>query len=180
MKNKVNGWKVLSLLLLALGALLLCCFTGVFLGGLWGYQLGRSSSIARQKWQMQPESPWEQMPDLVPEEPPFAPPAEDDAWLGVAYEMTPEGAEILQVLVDTPAEEAGLQFGDLVVEIDGESVTELNTLGDIILSHSPGDRIELLVSRDGELLEIKARLGRRPNTMPLEQPYQLPPLPGEG
>ncbi|HEY88683.1 MAG TPA: PDZ domain-containing protein [Thermoflexia bacterium] len=180
MNDKVNGWKILALVLIAWGILLSCCFSGTFFGGLIGYALGQRMSITQNYGAMRPETPWIPDPDAAPEGQPFTLPTEDDAWLGVAYEMTGEGAEILQVLADTPAEEAGLERGDVVVKVDDLAVTEFTPLGDIILSHEPGDEIELLVLRDGEELEISVRLGHRPSNMSLEEQFQLPPIPGEG
>lgn len=180
MNDRVNGWKVLALVLIALWLLLACCFSGTFFGGLIGYQLGQRISITQNYGAMRPETPWMPTPDAPPEWQPFTPPTEDDAWLGVAYEMTGEGAKILQVLVDTPAEEAGLEFGDVIAKVDDLAVTEFTPLGDIILKHQPGDEIELLVLRDDEELEINVCLGHRPANMSLEEPFQMPPLPGEG
>ncbi|MCD4739095.1 MAG: PDZ domain-containing protein [Anaerolineae bacterium] len=180
MNDKVNGWKVLALVLIALWLLLLCCFSGTFFGGLVGYQLGQRISIAQNNWGVRLETPRMPTPDSPPEELPFAPPADDDAWLGIAYEMTGEGAKILQVLVDTPAEEAGLKFGDVIAKVDDLVVTEFTPLGGIILSHEPGDKIELLVLRGDEELEISVRLGHRPSNMSLEEPFIPLPIPGDG
>ncbi len=94
MNDKVNGWKVLALVLIALGLLLSCCFSGTFFGGLVGYQLGQRISIAQNNWGVRLETPRIPTPDAPPDWQPFAPPTKDDAWLGVAYEMTGEGAEI--------------------------------------------------------------------------------------
>ena len=180
MNEKVNGWKIVALVLIAVGLLLSCCVSGAFFGGLVGYTLGQRMTIVQSYGSMRPERPWLPDPDAAPDWQPFAPPTEDDAWLGVAYEMTAEGAEILQVLVDTPAEEAGLERGDVVVKVDDLAVTEFTPLGGIILNHEPGDEIELLVLRDGEELEINVCLGHRPANMSLEEPFQMPPIPGEG
>lgn len=44
--------------------------------------------------------------------------------VGVMVEETPQGVEIVNVLSDTPAEQAGLEAGERIVSVDGEDVRE--------------------------------------------------------
>ncbi|HEU4812575.1 MAG TPA: trypsin-like peptidase domain-containing protein [Nocardioides sp.] len=69
------------------------------------------------------------------------------------------GAEIDEVLKGTPAEDSGLEKGDLITEVDGERVTDGIALIVAIRSHQPGETIEFTVERDGKVRTIKVRLG---------------------
>jgi putative serine protease PepD len=69
------------------------------------------------------------------------------------------GALIAAVVPGSPAEDAGLQTGDLVVGVNGDAVTSFGDLGVIIRRHSPGDDLEFTVSRDGDEQQLTATLG---------------------
>jgi S1-C subfamily serine protease len=78
-------------------------------------------------------------------------------FVGVAYEIVQNGAEITAVAQGSPAEAAGLEVGDVVTAIDGTDVD-----GDpaaLILNYAPGNEITLTVERDGETLELSVTLG---------------------
>lgn len=70
-----------------------------------------------------------------------------------------EGAYIQEVQDDSPASEAGLQEGDIVTAVDGETLTRDLTLRDAIATKNAGDEITLTVLRDGETQEITVTLG---------------------
>jgi hypothetical protein len=53
-------------------------------------------------------------------------------------------------VAESPAEEAGLQEGDLITAVDGEPVEESQDLVDAIAAHEPGDRVMLTVYRLGD------------------------------
>jgi putative serine protease PepD len=69
------------------------------------------------------------------------------------------GAEISDVLQGTPAEQAGLEKGDVVIELDGTRVTDGIALIVAIRSHRPGDEVELLLTRGDEELTVTVTLG---------------------
>jgi serine protease Do len=51
----------------------------------------------------------------------------------------------------TPAEEAGIGQGDVIVAIDGEQVADAEDLSEILSARDPGDEIEVrLVNASGE------------------------------
>jgi putative serine protease PepD len=68
------------------------------------------------------------------------------------------GAEIDEVIEDTPAEDAGLEKGDLVVALEGEKVTDGIALIVSIRSHQPGETLTFTVVRDGNEKDIDVTL----------------------
>ncbi len=76
----------------------------------------------------------------------------------------PQGAFIQKVVSGTPAEEAGLKAGDVITKIDGEDINEKHTLAQVIRGHKVGDKLQLTVNRNGEVLTMTATLGEAPST----------------
>jgi serine protease Do len=96
-------------------------------------------------------------------------PPEQRAWLGVILgELSPalateldiptdtEGAVIEQVIDGSPAEEAGIDDGDVVTAVEGESVFSPAQLIDALTEYKPEDSVELdIVNADGnETVEV--------------------------
>jgi putative serine protease PepD len=68
------------------------------------------------------------------------------------------GAEIDEVIEDTPAEDAGLEEGDVVVALEGQRVTDGIALIVSIRSHQPGETLTFTVLRDGDEKDIDVTL----------------------
>jgi serine protease Do len=68
------------------------------------------------------------------------------------------------VFPGSPAANAGLQDGDIVVAVDGQAVDLDHDLATRILPHVPGDVVSLSVVRGGRSQEIKVTLGTLPAT----------------
>lgn len=95
-------------------------------------------------------------------------------FLGVSYTVItdeisslrdfPEGAFVSRVLADTPAEEAGLERGDIITYINNYPVNEDNALSEVINRFKVGDYVELTVDRDGDILTLGATLEEAPDT----------------
>lgn len=61
-----------------------------------------------------------------------------------------EGAIVVAVTPESPAEEAGLQEGDVIVSAGGEAVANPQSLVDIVQALEPGDELSLELYRGGE------------------------------
>ncbi len=94
-------------------------------------------------------------------------------FLGISYHQitrdiallnnVPQGAYIQQVLSGTPAEKAGIQAGDIITKIDGQSVTSQNTISDEVAKKKVGDTVTLEVWSNGNLRTVTATLVESPN-----------------
>lgn len=72
------------------------------------------------------------------------------------------GAYVRSVEDFSPAQKAGLQAGDVIVKVDGKSITTMDELNDIKNSHKVGDVLTLTVNRNGEEKELKVTLEETP------------------
>ena len=84
-------------------------------------------------------------------------------YLGTIPDMTPRdhGVRITGVREESPAESAGLQGGDVIVEFGGAEITDLYAYTYALRDHEPGDEVTIVVLRDGERLSLTAVLGVR-------------------
>jgi serine protease Do len=96
-------------------------------------------------------------------------------WLGVVIQrITPElsesfglegeeGALVSKVMPDGPADEAGIEHGDVIVEFDGQEIHDWN---DLPRGTPVGKKVKVVVLRDGERETLKAAVAE------LEEPRQ--------
>lgn len=77
--------------------------------------------------------------------------------LGIRFEMVQKGARILKVEKGSVAEKAGLIDEDIVTEIAGLEVKQINDVIEAVQRQAPGTWLPLRVTRSGETIEIIAR-----------------------
>jgi serine protease Do len=65
------------------------------------------------------------------------------------------------VTKDSAAQKAGLKEGDIILEFDGEKITQENSLAKIIMEYNPEDKVTLKVLRDKKEILIDVVLGER-------------------
>jgi serine protease Do len=63
---------------------------------------------------------------------------------------------------DTPAKQAGLQPGDVIITADGQPVDRVSTLQRIVRNHSPGETIEVEAMRYGQRKTFRVKLMEAP------------------
>jgi len=63
------------------------------------------------------------------------------------------------VVVNGPAANAGLALGDIILAVDGETITEKTSLAEVLSTYSPGNTARLTIYRGGETVTIAVTLG---------------------
>jgi len=86
----------------------------------------------------------------------------EPAYLTEDGAQVPEGARITSFLGDTGIENDGVQVGDVITAIDGQSVQGIDDLIAILRSMRAGQTVTLALMRDGSPFEITADLAQRP------------------
>lgn len=85
--------------------------------------------------------------------------------IGVATaQQGPTGVTVRDVLVGTPAEQAGLRRGDVLLSLDGVPLTDATTLTSVLDRHYPGDTVDLVwQDRTGQQRATKVTLAPGPD-----------------
>jgi len=73
-----------------------------------------------------------------------------------------DGALVADVTPDSPAEDAGLKAGDVIVEVDGKPIRDSRHLKLQVAQIAPGKDVPLKVSRDGKVKELEVKLKEFP------------------
>jgi serine protease Do len=92
------------------------------------------------------------------------------------------GVAVQQVFSGSPADQAGIQPGDVILQADGKNYDNIKDLHDYIASKKPGDTIRLNVWSQGVKKFVAIKLGETPAEQPLsaeQQPQQQQQAPEE-
>ena len=74
------------------------------------------------------------------------------------------GAVISFIHENSPAEDAGLQVGDIITRFGGQRVHSFSDLVNVVQLRNPGERVDVEFIRDSETTTLEVRLGRRRKT----------------
>jgi putative serine protease PepD len=74
------------------------------------------------------------------------------------------GAYVLAVGAGTPAADAGIKAGDVIVAMGGHDIANAAALGNVVRQHRPGDKVELTLDRGGKKVTVTATLGEAPSS----------------
>ena len=108
-------------------------------------------------------------------------------WLGVSIQaLTPEladsfgldratGALVNRVLPDSPAAEAGIRRGDVLLRINGKEIRGVRELQLMVASAPLDENLELTVLRDGEELTLSVQVVKRDEYVAGQHPEQKEP-----
>lgn len=104
-------------------------------------------------------------------------------YLGIVpQEITPALAEakglddtggiiVASVEAGTPADEAGIESGDVIVEFAGTEIKSVNQFRRVVAGVGPGEKVAVAILRDGETKRLTAALRERPDeTAAAERP----------
>jgi len=92
-------------------------------------------------------------------------------WLGVVIQhITPElsealelendkGALVSKVMADGPADKAGVEHGDVIVEFDGQPIEDWNELPRVVAATPVGKSVKMVVVRNGKHKTLKVKVG---------------------
>lgn len=83
-------------------------------------------------------------------------------YLGVQGEPQEQGIAVTKVLPDSPAAEAGLQAGDVILSLGGEKAVTQDQIARLVRSQKAGDALAITVLREGKELSLEATLAKRP------------------
>jgi serine protease Do len=73
-------------------------------------------------------------------------------------ETTATGGVVTEVEPDSPGSKAGLQIGDVITAVDGQSVSDAGELQVLVGQKQPGSKINLTVLRNGKSMSIPVTL----------------------
>jgi S1-C subfamily serine protease len=95
-------------------------------------------------------------------------------WIGAGVqELTPELAEsfklgdikgvlITEVVQRSPADQAGIKTGDILVSVDNHAIDNWSTMLETIANLPPGKVVPIKLMRNGELISLQVKIGKRP------------------
>jgi putative serine protease PepD len=85
------------------------------------------------------------------------------AYLGVSTQPAAgTGAEVVSIGPGSPAAQAGIQVGDVILSVDNQPVVDADSLGSAITAHKPGDKVTVTWQRNGARQSASVALGSRP------------------
>ena len=82
-------------------------------------------------------------------------------WLGIStnhYHKELKGFVIEEVMDNSPAKAAGIQVGDVVYQIDNESINSVTGALDIIAETQPNTELTFKIYRQGNTIEAKVKI----------------------
>ncbi len=72
-------------------------------------------------------------------------------------------AVVRDIVVDGPAQRAGIALGDRLVSIDGEPISSYETLGEVVRARRAGDLVRVIYVRDGLERSVDVELAGNPS-----------------
>jgi Trypsin-like serine proteases, typically periplasmic, contain C-terminal PDZ domain len=72
------------------------------------------------------------------------------------------GNSVDAVVTDGPADQAGIKTGDIITEIEGQSIDATHLLEDTLVQFAPGRTISIQLLRGSQYLTVRVTLGTRP------------------
>lgn len=76
-----------------------------------------------------------------------------------------QGLLIAQVMPQSPAGEAGLSQGDIIVEAEGQTIASFEDMSNILKEKAPGDKVQLKILREGKEVQTELILGSQSSAL---------------
>jgi S1-C subfamily serine protease len=92
----------------------------------------------------------------------------------------PSGVLVTEVAPGSPADDAGLQVGDLVTAVDGVEVSDPRVFNYRLATKGVGNTARLAVNRDGDSVDVAVALKPPPETTPRDEVTIDVPSPFQG
>jgi serine protease Do len=83
----------------------------------------------------------------------------EHAWLGIDYQGLPTGVVVRRVALNSPAQQAGIQVGDIIMQFNDKPIRTASDLTRELYFAQPNQRITLTVRREGQLVRLPVTLG---------------------
>jgi len=90
-------------------------------------------------------------------------------WLGIRFDKSDAADDTIEVqgfLEDSPAEKAGMQPGDVILQVGGRKIDSLEDVLNAAFYMTAGEEVPLTISRGGRLMDI--------NVVPVPNPISQP------
>lgn len=81
------------------------------------------------------------------------------AALGIQLDQNEDVARIAMVMPGLAADRAGLKAGDVILQVDGVETKGRQNLQQAIRAHQPGEKVTLVIERDGKQQTLDVTLG---------------------
>lgn len=77
-----------------------------------------------------------------------------------------KGAYVVTVLKDTPASKAGIKKNDVIIKFDKTEVESMEELISFIRRKKVGQKVEVVINRNGKIIKLSLVLSEKPKTLP--------------
>ena len=88
----------------------------------------------------------------------------------IGAEAPEKGALVAEIQRGSPAEQAGVQPGDVIVALDDKPTSDSREVQQAVLQHKVGDNVNMKVWRDGKTLQMAVRTAELPGQIPAPNP----------
>lgn len=85
----------------------------------------------------------------------------EHAWLGVDYQGLPAGVVVRRVAQGSPAQQAGIAVGDVIVQFGDKPIRTASDLTRELYFVQPNQRVAITVLREGQRLTLPVTLGKQ-------------------